>query len=325
MLNNLRHVSLNKHPKHRDSKQQGNKQQGNKTSSLKLLLTSALMLASLSATAATVSVSNYPLFLLSEAVTQGAPSAKQIMQAGEVGHHASLSPSDMKTIKDSKFVVWFGEPLEHGLAHSLEDAPNDIALLDFDAFTRHPLRDVQAQPIAGSEDPHIWLDPENAKAIVRALAVIHSYANPEHEALYQANAQKFAQRMDDAVITVTTQYQLSNAQSSNAQTPQPLNRPYWAYHDAFQYIETALGAKLVGTLTTDHHLPPKASQIQWLNSHRPQNTMCMVLQGSADSGLTQKLSPLNTTVQLEDMSNATDFVTGWTQMAEQIYQCIDGA
>ena len=76
----------------------------------RLFITGVLIFGSLmmSAQAATVSVSNYPLFLLSQAVTEGAPSAKQLLQAGEVGHHGSISPGDFKAIQDSTFVVWFG-------------------------------------------------------------------------------------------------------------------------------------------------------------------------------------------------------------------------
>lgn len=149
----------------------------------RLLIAALVMLASLgmNAQAATVSVSNYPLFLLSQAVTEGASPAKQLLQAGEVGHHGSISPGDIKAIQDSKFVVWFGESLENNLASSLNTAPNAIGLFDFNAFNRHPLRDVKGAPLAGTLDPHIWLDPENAKAITRALAVIHSHANPQYK------------------------------------------------------------------------------------------------------------------------------------------------
>ncbi|WP_261869162.1 metal ABC transporter substrate-binding protein [Psychrobacter sp. JCM 18901] len=87
-------------------------------------------------------------------------------------------------------MVWFGEPLENNLAASLKTAPNAIALFEFDAFNRHPLRDIKGDAIAGTLDTHIWLDPENAKAITRALAVIHSHANPQYKDLYQANAKK---------------------------------------------------------------------------------------------------------------------------------------
>ncbi|MGP5520086.1 MULTISPECIES: metal ABC transporter solute-binding protein, Zn/Mn family [Psychrobacter] len=263
---------------------------------------------SLQVQAATVSVSNHPMFLLSQAVTEGTPSANQILQAGNVGHHGSISPSDMKAIKDSKFVVWFGPSLESSLTGSLESAPNAIALFDFDAFNRHPLRDVTGAPIKGTLDPHIWLDPENAKAITRALAVIHSHANPEYKATYQANAKKFAQRMDQAVAKV--------------QKITQKKRPYWAYHDAYQYIENAAQIQLAGSVSTDHHLSPKASQLRWLNEHRPTKQMCLVSQSPPAKGLLAKIQPAKTTIQAEDMSASKDFVSGWQTMAQQISQCI---
>lgn len=271
----------------------------------------ALGIFTVSAQAATVSVSNYPLFLLSQAVTEGSPPAKQLLQAGEVGHHGSISPGDIKAIQDSKFVVWFGEPLENNLAASLNTAPNAIALFEFDAFNRHPLRDVQGKPIAGTLDPHIWLDPENAKAMTRALAVIHSHANPQYKALYHANAQKFAQRMDRGVASFVKQAK------GKQQT-----QPYWAYHDAYQYIESSTNLKLVGSLSTDHHLAPRASQIRWLNEKRPAKQMCLVSPSQPAKGLLAKLQSVKTTVQPEDMSNSKDFVSGWQTMAQQIYQCI---
>lgn len=275
----------------------------------KWLVVSFMILSSamVNAQAATVSVSNYPLFLLSNAVTEGAPPAQRLLKAGEVGHHGSISPGDIKTIKESKFVVWFGEPLENNLASSLNTAPNAISLFAFNAFNRHPLRDVKGKPIAGTLDPHIWLDPANAKAITRALAVIHSHANPQHKNLYHSNVKKFAQRLDSAVM---------NAQ--NGQKAQP----YWAYHDAYQYIEDALQLQLIGSLSTDDHLAPKASQLRWLNEQRPAKQMCLVSPSQPAKGLLAKLQPVNTTVQTEDMSGSKDFINGWNNMAQQIRDCI---
>ena len=279
----------------------------------RLLITGLVALGclTLSAQAATVSVSNYPLFLLSQAVTQGAPSAKQILDPSEVGHHGSISPGDIKAIQDSTFVVWFGASLEHNLATSLDKAPNAISLYAFDAFNRHPLRDVKGQPIKGTLDPHIWLDPENAKAITRALAVIHSHANPQYKSLYQSNAKKFAQRMDEAVA----------AQSKLGKKAQKA-QPYWAYHDSYQYLERATELQFAGSLSIDEDLAPKASQLRWLNEHRPSKTMCIVTQSEPAKGLLAKLRPVNSTVQSEDMSNSKDFVNGWQMMAQQIRQCI---
>lgn len=261
-----------------------------------------------SAQATSVSVSNYPLFLLSNAVTAGTTPAKRILEAGDVGHHSNISPGDIKTIQDSTLVVWFGAALESNLAATLDTAPNAISLFDFDAFNRHTLRDTKGEPIANTFDPHIWLDPENAKAIVRALAVIHTHANPQHSALYQANAKDFSQRLD---ATVAAQ-----------QTSSKKQQPYWVYHDAYQYIEASTQLTLKGSLSIDHHLAPKASQLRWLNENRPAKQMCLVAQSEPAKGLLAKLQPIKSTVQAEDMSDYKDFISGWTTMAQQIKKCI---
>ncbi|AWT48237.1 zinc ABC transporter substrate-binding protein [Psychrobacter sp. YP14] len=255
-----------------------------------------------------IAISNYPLFLLSEAVTKGAPSGKLLLDPGDVGHHGSLSPSDMKTVQDSRYVIWFGSQLESNLAKPLAKTHNSISLFGLKAFHREPLRDVKAEPIEGTLDPHIWLDPNNAKAITRALGAIYSRANPEYKAIYAANVQRFAQQMDRAV------------QQAFVSSKSP--RPYWAYHDAFHYIEPALNLRLAGALTSDHHLPPKASQFHWLKQNRPKPTMCMLLQADSNQGVLSKLKPINSTVQQEDMSGATDFISGWQALAKDINTCI---
>ncbi|PNK61853.1 zinc ABC transporter substrate-binding protein [Psychrobacter sp. FDAARGOS_221] len=255
-----------------------------------------------------VAVSNYPLYLLSQAVTKGAPDATLLLDPGDVGHHGSLSPGDMKNVRDSRYVVWFGNELESNLVKSLGGSANSISLFELNVFNRQPLRDVKGEPIKDTLDPHIWLDPDNAKAITRALGAIFSRANPQYKALYADNVRQFAQQMDEAV--------------RQSQLKASTEQPYWAYHDAFHYIEPTLRLNMVGALTTDHHLPPKASQFHWLRQNRPKPKMCMVLQTDSNQGVLSKLKPVTSTIQQEDMSGSDDFLSGWRSLAQDINQCI---
>lgn len=261
---------------------------------------------SISAWAGVVSVSNYPLALLSNAVTQGDHDAEVLLGAGDVGHHGALSPSKVKLVEDSQFVVWFGGDLEQNLVKSLDNAPNAISLLKFNAFTRHPLRNIDGTARTNTQDPHIWLDPTNAKAIVKALAVIHGHANPASKAKYQANADDFIKKMDAAV----------------AEVGQTQVQPYWAYHDAFQYIETAAKLKFAGALTPDHHISPKASQIKHLSDTRPKPAMCLASQGPVSDGIKNKLGNVTVSIQQEDMSGGgDDFVEIWKQVVSDLQAC----
>lgn len=278
--------------------------------SKKTLLKSALAVGGLlcyAAQAGVVSVSNYPLALLSHEVTQGQHDAQVLLDAGDVGHHGSLSPSKVKLIEDSDYVVWFGESLEQNLVKSLADAPNAISLLKFNAFERLPLRQIDGTARAQSEDAHIWLNPENAKAIVRALAVVHGHANPQFKAYYAKNAADFQARMDAAVLSIQV----------------PSSKPYWAYHDAFQYLESAAGLRFAGALTPDRHLNPKASQFKWLNDTRPQAQMCLAAQSSVSDGIKNKLGNVTVTILQEDLSGlGEDFISAWLMQVRALQACV---
>lgn len=252
-----------------------------------------------------VSVSNYPLYLLSQEVTQGKADATLLLGAGDVGHHGNLSPSALKAVKDSQFVVWFGKELEQNLVGTLAESPNAIGLFGFKAFYRKPMRDIDGKAVADSFDPHIWLEPQNAKAIVAALTVIHSYANPEHKSQYEQNAKDFYAKMD-------------KAQSDHRLTTLT---PYWAYHDGYQYLEKSLNLEFKGALTPDHHLPPKASRFKVLGENRPRKTMCLASQTPISDGIKTHLAPLKTLVRQEDMSDNTDFVTAWVDTAKAFQEC----
>lgn len=268
-----------------------------------------LMANVLVANAGVVSVSNYPLLLLSNAVTGDDHPAQMLLGAGDVGHHGELSPSAKKLIGESDYVVWFGGLLEQNLVNALSDAPNAISLFDLKAFDRLPMRHIDGQPQPESLDVHIWLDPKNAKAVVRALAVIHSHANPDKASVYAQNAKNFQVRMDEAVRSVKLQ-------------GKPM--PYWAYHDSFQYLEKSANLTFDGALTADHHLSPKASQIAHLKKTRPKAHMCVASQRKVSDGIVNKLGEVSTVVHQEDMSDAKDFIQGWVGLVTDIQRCTQG-
>lgn len=274
---------------------------------LKKIKKSVLTLVAMSALyahAGQVSVSNYPLYLLSQEVTKGTHDAQVLLSAGDVGHHGSLSPAKTKLVKDSQFVVWFGEELEQNLVNTLSNAPNAISLFKMNAFHRLPLRDVDGNPKPDSLDPHIWLDPANARAIVAALVVIHSHAHPESAAVFKQNAQDF----------FAAQKKLPKLTGT---------KPYWAYHDSFQYLERSAGLKFTGALTPDHHLAPKASRFKILNQNRPAKTMCLASQTAVSEGIKTKLDPIKVLVRQEDMSDETSFLKAMQGLLEDFKTCTD--
>ncbi len=262
-------------------------------------------------------VSNYPLYLLSQAVTTGTPTGVEVLLgAGDVGHHASLSPHDIKLIKNSRYVVWFGKTLESNLTKTLNKIDNNklITLLDDKNLTLLDQRNQKAQIIKGSIDPHIWLDPNNAKIIVNKLAQLHAHSNPQYAKQYQNNAKIFAKQLDQLVQKYSKQAKISVKNHNN----------YWVSHDTFHYLENSLNTKMVGALTTSHEVPVKVGQIVWLKRHRPYKNMCLLSQNPLKQGIFEKLQPVNNKVIIEDMSDSKSYLQGWERSAKIVIECLQG-
>lgn len=84
-------------------------------------------------------------------------------------------------------------------SHDHDDADAEDAVHEEDAADRV----VAAAPDGhdahehGEYDPHVWLDPMNAKQEMQNICAAFSKADPEHRADYQANYEKWAKQLDE--------------------------------------------------------------------------------------------------------------------------------
>jgi zinc transport system substrate-binding protein len=233
--------------------------------------------------------STHPLF------TAGVETPVLLLPPASSGHDINLRPSDRLLLKQSDFVIWFGRDYEAPLYDLLAHQQNAIALFDLKIFRSLPLRDLKGQAIPYSRDPHLWLDPENAIKIADYIALVRGRQFPAHAAQYQHNAQRFAEQLRAVV----------SAQKSK--TP----RFYWAYHDAYHYLESALNFKFAGALTSDPDLPPSIGQLLWLNQNRPhQDSMCLFAERQPTAALIAKLGLIH-----------YNFVQGWQFLAQRLEEC----
>ena len=258
-------------------------------------------------------VTTHPLYLIAQAVTQGIEQPKLLLPATQSGHDVQLHPVDRQLLKQANFVLWFGAQYEAPLSRALKGQSNAIALFELNAFKRLPLRNVQGQPFNNSLDPHLWLDPINASAIAHAIAAVRAQQFPKYASQYKSNAVKFTQQL----MQQANSFQVNNG-----------SRTYWAYHDAYQYLERSLNLQFKGSLTVEHDLPPTLGQLAWLQQQRmPQEanakTMCLLAEGQIDSATLKRLQPIKLQVVDETMRNANSFVSGWTKLAQEIVRCTE--
>ena len=99
----------------------------------------------------------------------------------------------------------------------------------------------------GEYDPHIWLDPMNAKVILNEM-VEHLIENdPTNEAKYKSNLDKALKDIDKLTIEVMSD--LSNSVSSIV------------FHDAYQYFEKRFNVNILGAFTVNTDVMPGAEQL----------------------------------------------------------------
>jgi len=99
----------------------------------------------------------------------------------------------------------------------------------------------------GEFDPHIWLDPINAKAMLNEM-VEHLIENDtKNEAKYKSNLDKALKEIDKLTIEVMTD--LSNSVSSIV------------FHDAYQYFEKRFNVNVLGAFTVNTDVMPGAEQL----------------------------------------------------------------
>ena len=111
----------------------------------------------------------------------------------------------------------------------------------------HDDRDGHEGHAHGEYDPHIWLDPMNAKVILNEM-VEHLIENdPTNEAKYKSNLDKTLKEIDKLTIEVMTD--LNNSVSSIV------------FHDAYQYFEKRFNVNILGAFTVNTDVMPGAEQL----------------------------------------------------------------
>jgi zinc transport system substrate-binding protein len=254
-------------------------------------------------------VSTHPLYLIAQKITAGVEEP-QLLLSNQSGHDVQLTPAHRKAIQDASLVIWLGKAHEAPLAKLLDNNAKAVSIINSQIGTSLPQRTTRGVPITNTIDTHVWLDPNNAVRIGFFIAALRSQQMPENKTKYWNNARLFARDM------------LQAAQKYNS-TATP--KPYWSYHDAYQYLERSLNLKFAGALTDDPHVAPTVGQIKYLNDNRPSERMCLMAEAHASKNQYQKLSPIVFESVDESLTGENDFVVAWQKLASQTVKCVQTA
>ncbi|MDA9955880.1 zinc ABC transporter substrate-binding protein [Candidatus Pelagibacter sp.] len=99
----------------------------------------------------------------------------------------------------------------------------------------------------GEYDPHLWLDPINAKVILNEISEHLIENDSQNAATYKSNLAKALNEIDKLIIDVITE---TNTDLS-----------YVVFHDAYQYYENRFNVNILGAMTVNPDVMPGAEQI----------------------------------------------------------------
>ena len=220
-----------------------------------------------------------PIHSLVAAVMGDIGTPHLLLEAPSSAHHFTLKPSQARSLQAADIVFWVGPTMEQPLTKALATlAPQaqtlpliesaGLVLINFDKVTPahekhdhekhdhekhdHEKHDEHAKHDDHLINPHIWLDPQNAKIMLGVIAARLAKADPENASTYAANADSMAARL--AILETDITSQLASYSAAK----------FLVLHDAHVYFERRFGLRNYGAITTEPDVMPTASRVKAL-------------------------------------------------------------
>jgi zinc transport system substrate-binding protein len=212
-----------------------------------------------------------PLHSLAAGAMDGAGTPELLVQGASSAHTYVLKPSDAAKLDRADLFLRMSdimEPFTAKLTRSLPRRVRVVTLQDtrglkllgrrtgatFEDEDDHNDRgdDRKHGHEHGAIDGHAWLDPANARLMVRRIAQALGAKDPAKASLYRRNAEALAAKLDAL-----------DAELKRDLAP-VAGRPFVVFHDALQYFERRYGLAAVGSIAISPELPPGAKRLSTL-------------------------------------------------------------
>ena len=228
-----------------------------------------------------------PIHSLASYLMDGVGKPDLIVDGYASPHGFAMKPSHAKMLQNADLIFWIGEDLENFLEkplNSIAKTAEKIELMEIKGLNKLVFRernifeehddhkehkehghkedkhddhkehghkedkhDDHQGHAHGEHDPHIWLDPMNAKVILSEMAEHLIENDPKNEAKYKANLKKAHKDLDKLTKKVKSE----------------LNKDFKSivFHDAYQYFEERFGINILGAFTVNTDVMPGAEQL----------------------------------------------------------------
>ena len=195
-------------------------------------------------------------------------------------HGFAMKPSHAKMLQNADLIFWVGEDLENFLEKPLKSIAKKAEKIEFmeinglkklkfrerNIFEGHDDHGHKEKKhddhghkekkhddhghekhAHGEHDPHIWLDPLNAKVILSEMAEHLVEKDPSNASTYKSNLKKAHKALDN--LTKKIKSDLKGDFKSIV------------FHDAYQYFEKRFDVNVLGAFTVNTDVLPGAEQL----------------------------------------------------------------
>ena len=204
---------------------------------------------------------------------------KLIVPPGTSPHGYAMRPSEARALQNADVTFWMGPDLTPWLGRAIKSLTGNainVALSNSEDLVRHPFRtgatfdshDHHDHADHGDEhkeahkddhadhgdeheglDPHLWLDPENARILLDVISSTLAGLDPTHADTYRANAAQAKK----AIAALTHELDVAL---------QPIRgRPFIVFHDAYQYFEHRFNVDASGSVALGDASSPGPARI----------------------------------------------------------------
>lgn len=252
-----------------------------------------------------------PIHSLVAAVMEGIGTPELMIQDNTSPHSHAIKPSEADMLSKAEVIVWVGAIYETGLKNRLENLDQNKIIIDLskakqvrlypirqggfwgtgacshvcepceedepDSCCPHHSKDhPHHEPL--SQDGHIWLAPNNAKAIVAQITETLASLDPQHAPDYLANSKKVIDRLNDLEREIT-------------KVVRPIkDKPYMMVHDFSQYFDRYFGTNGVGTVLDASHSEPTPKFLRTVESKLENGSAkCLIVEPQFNLKVTQML------------------------------------
>ncbi|WP_447978781.1 metal ABC transporter substrate-binding protein [Candidatus Nitrospira bockiana] len=178
----------------------------------------------------------------------------------ESEHTYSPKPSDVVAVRHAHLLLQVGLGLEVWVDALVKNAGNRTLTVVTTSKGIALIRDHEREETAGvhgDEDhragnPHVWLDPENAKTMLRHITEALSKVDPGHAAEYRDNQAAYLRELDQVQTDLIERVK---------RLP---DRRLIAYHPAWPYFARRFGFTIVEHIVTQAGAEPSAHHLQRL-------------------------------------------------------------